>query len=471
VLQVVLLLTQTVYTSAQCSRGYIRVKGAGPCTACAAGKYHEAVGSNTCWDCSSGTYSTVVGATSESTCIECDYNAGLWTLDGGSTRCICQSGFYGPNGTAPCTRCPSGLVTQDFGMTQCVACPEGLHPDRQNRNCEECPSPQVQPPGGDRWDTCVCRTGFVFYDPIYRAENCPTCPPIEYGCTGCQPGYYQDKIGESFCIECPTGMSSSYYATTCTGCPDNMWFWTSMNICVCNTGYIGPRGGPCIQCPAGTYQFLRTETEDKGGCSNCQPGSYQDQLGQPSCVQCVVGTYSNTSSATACVACPDNANSNIPRDACDCNAGYVGPEFGPCTPCAAGTYDSLEGGCWNCQPGSYQDQLAQTSCIQCVVGTYSNTSSATACVACPDNTNSNIPRDACDCNAGYVGPDFGPCTPCVPGSYKDATGFSDCTDCPSGTYSTTPAATECLICGEHSWTPTRSSSVDACVCEVGHGIR
>ena len=79
VLQVVLLLTQAVYTSASCNRGYIRVNGVGPCTACAAGKYHEAVGSNRCFDCSTGTYSTVVGARSESTCIECDYTAGRWT--------------------------------------------------------------------------------------------------------------------------------------------------------------------------------------------------------------------------------------------------------------------------------------------------------------------------------------------------------------------------------------------------------
>lgn len=391
-LHVVLLLTQTVFTSAQCNGGYVKVNGVGPCTACAPGKFHEASGSNRCVDCATGTYSTTVAAKSESTCIQCNSDAGLGTPEQGSTKCVCGAGFYGPNGTAPCTRCPSGKVTQEFAMTECVTCPEGSHSNKWNYNCETCPDTQVQAPGGDRWDTCVCKAGFVLYESQASVDEwCPTCKAIEFGCKGCQPGYFQDKIGQSSCIECHTGTSSSYHATTCVGCPDNMWFWTSMNMCICNKGYIGPRGGPCTPCAAGTYEPLTGKTIEEGGCSNCQPGSYQDQLGQSSCVECVVGTYSDKSAATACV-------------------------------------------------------------------------------TCPDTTTSNIPRDACVCNAGYTGPDFGPCTSCAPGTFKDTTGSADCTDCPSGTYTTTPAAKECLICGEHSSTPPRSSSADACVCENGFGI-
>ena len=54
--------------------------------------------------------------------------------------------------------------------------------------------------------------------------------------------------------------------------------------------------------------------------------------------------------------------------------------------------------------------------------------------SCPANSNSPAGSDAltdCTCNAGFTGPDGGPCSQCAAGKYKSMTGSEACSSCPA----------------------------------------
>jgi len=86
------------------------------------------------------------------------------------------------------------------------------------------------------------------------------------------------------------------------------------------------------------------------------------------------------------------------------------------------------------------------------------------CMQCPANSTSsdNIPSTACQCNAGFQGPDGGPCDPCAAGQYKTVNGSAACTDCLAGQYSSAVGAASnvCQACGvdEHSFPGTKNIS-------------
>ena len=72
------------------------------------------------------------------------------------------------------------------------------------------------------------------------------------------------------------------------------------------------------------------------------------------------------------------------------------------------------------------------------------------------------------CNAGYTGPDGGTCVACTAGKYKTTTGSVACTNCAAGTYSGMVAATTCLTCPGNSTSPSTSSALAACKCNLGY---
>ena len=85
------------------------------------------------------------------------------------------------------------------------------------------------------------------------------------------------------------------------------------------------------------------------------------------------------------------------------------------------------------------------------------------CMQCPANSASsdNLPSiTACQCNAGFQGPDGGPCGPCAAGKYKTVNGSAACTDCLTDQYSSAVGAASdvCQACGvgEHSFTGTNN---------------
>jgi hypothetical protein len=77
---------------------------------------------------------------------------------------------------------------------------------------------------------------------------------------------------------------------------------------------------------------------------------------------------------------------------------------------------------------------------------------------------------SCTCNAGFSGPDGGPCTACVTGKYKTLTGTATCTDCGAGTYSAAVGASTsstCSACPSNSNSTAGSAALTSCTCNTG----
>lgn len=69
------------------------------------------------------------------------------------------------------------------------------------------------------------------------------------------------------------------------------------------------------------------------------------------------------------------------------------------------------------------------------------------CTPCPSNSASQTASTtlrACQCTAGFTGPNGGPCVACVAGKHKSAEGPNDCALCPNGKYKTAPGPGECI---------------------------
>jgi len=78
-------------------------------------------------------------------------------------------------------------------------------------------------------------------------------------------------------------------------------------------------------------------------------------------------------------------------------------------------------------------------CTSCLAGTYSTAVGliSNSCNNCPTLSNSLAASDElvdCQCNTGSTGSDGTPCTSCVAGKYKIATGDAVCTSCLAGKY-------------------------------------
>jgi hypothetical protein len=231
-----------------------------------------------------------------------------------------------------------------------------------------------------------------------------------------------------------------------------------MMTCTCNAGYTGQDGSSCAACVAGKFKIAIGPSV----CSNCESGKYSASVG--------------ADSITACEACPTNSiapeASNELTD-CLCNAGYTVTAVGLCTACKAGKFKAQTGSaeCSECIAGTFSTTLAATSidtCQPCDAGQYSTTvgaDSITACQACPLNSNAPAASNElidCLCDAGFSGPNGGPCTQCDVGKYKASAGPDDCTDCESGKYSSVLGAIAvdtCSACPENSDAPAGSSAM------------
>eukprot|EP00960_Hanusia_phi_P077356 768681-Hanusia_phi.AAC.10 len=187
-------------------------------------------------------------------------------------------------------------------------------------------------------------------------------------------------------------------------CPIAPGGWQDVNLanCSCQLGFYGPRGGPCRSCPA---------------------NSYQDELGMEACKPCPLN--SKTLEAVA-------ARS---RQECICQAGYVGPDGGPCQAVPEDSFKIAPGSQANltgrCPAGSGTMFLkARTSILEC------------------------------RCKPGYSGPDGGPCTICPSNSWKSSWGSASCdSTCPPNSETFGCAGTGGNIACVSFW---------QCVCQAGY---
>ncbi|KAJ1481775.1 hypothetical protein T484DRAFT_1806263, partial [Baffinella frigidus] len=168
-------------------------------------------------------------------------------------------------------------------------------------------------------------------------------------------------------------------------------------------------------------------------------------IGSSSCTKCKAGTYSQTlaaSDAATCLTCPAfsfSLEASSSRLQCLCDAGYTGPDGGPCAICA---------------PGSYKEGAGMFPCTSCPAATYSGLTGAlflANCTACPADSSSlagsNDETD-CVCKPGFSGPLGGPCAICEAGSWCKA----------GSTY----------FCPLNSFAPTGSGAQSDCACVAGY---
>lgn len=167
------------------------------------------------------------------------------------------------------------------------------------------------------------------------------------------------------------------------------------NNCTCNAGFF--RGQP----EASTHQSSPANSTASVNASN----------------------YSETAAASfaayECYPCPWGSMSQIGsvnQSECRCQAGYSGPDGGPCSSCPAGTYKAAPG-----------------------TGT---------CASCPSQANSESGWDSCICNAGYSGQNGTsfPCTACEAGKFKPNIGMGQCSACNQGYFQDEVASTTCFPC-------------------------
>eukprot|EP00961_Rhodomonas_salina_P123809 1668551-Rhodomonas_salina.1 len=96
----------------------------------------------------------------------------------------------------------------------------------------------------------------------------------------------------------------------------------------------------------------------------------------------------------------------------------------------------------------WEHEVGMPIMMRCGSGEYLSNSS-NICTACPEHTTSEASPFViknCACNAGYDGPDGGPCTACEPGKYKDIQGSQPCLRCPVGTFKEASGPGLCLSC-------------------------
>ena len=114
------------------------------------------------------------------------------------------------------------------------------------------------------------------------------------------------------------------------------------------------------------------------------------------------GTYQDASGASRCKDC-------IPAHQCPRGSSVPLPASCPPGTFIAGSFSSVSD-CTDCDAGDVSNG-AYTGCTACSGGNYESNN---VCYNCPANANSasgSVLTD-CLCNAGYTGPDGGPCVQC-----------------------------------------------------------
>ena len=377
----------TVYTLAQ---------SGGVCYACPAGKYDSVT-------------QTEYSSTENSQCTACPAGktsaAGATTIDScfASAPTTCATGQYLRDLSATsCVACDAGKYKTTTGTEACSNCADGQSSSAGAIGCFSCQQGQFTSISGG---PCQCDKGWTGQADHYPTQFQYTGP----SCSACLRGTYKDTLGSVACTPCPFGSDTSSGASV------------SFASCICMSGYLGSAGGPCTACAAGKYE--------------------QERI----CLDCPANTYSAAASTSL--------------SACLCNSGYEGPAGGPCaSPCNAG-FTGPAASCTACVAGKYKTSSGSAVCTNCGAGKYSTSTGATleaACLACPSNSNSasgSAAQSSCACNAGFTGPDGGPCSACPANTYKNTIGSAGCTLCTFGAVSPvgSTSITQCQCDSTQSW--------------------
>jgi len=289
-----------------------------------------------------------------------------------------------------------------------------------------CPPGETSSPDATNPAACLCAPRFT------RINN--TCVP-------CQSGVYKETVSDTACVSCPLHASSLPGSLT-------------LADCLCDSGHTA-------------------------NATLCDP--------------CVHNTYKTHVGSVSCRPCPGNASQALDMLGatalafCQCDAGYSGPDGGPCEACGANFFKPAAGAHASTQCHAHSvSPLASTISAQCVCdlgfssansaqcaaceeGTFKNTTCNQACTACVANTvtvspnvNPNDPiappataLSGCICGPGFFGPLGGPCALCEAGFFCQ--GFLDC-----------GSATACY--NNNSLSVVGSTDDSDCICLPGYWL-
>jgi len=230
----------------------------------------------------------------------------------------------------------------------------------------------------------------------------------------------------SSCALCPVRhwKNGTNQKTVCDPCPlgsgQTLSGGISLAACVCDPGFSGANGGPCVQCEEGKYKSVAGSSSCIAAKAiQCPPGRHRVPLVNV-CTQCPANTWKNgTNNATFC-----------DRDDFVHQRHLLTTGTSLCVECYAGTYSETFAAisiatCVDCLPGTYSGTsgaVSISSCLECMPGTYSGTSGAALISTCVD---------------------------CLPGTYSGTSGaglISSCLECMLGKYSGTSGAALISTC-------------------------
>jgi len=348
----------------------------------------------------------------------------------------CNAGFTGPDDN--CIACVAGKYKSITGSSDCIGCYVGQFSTIVGATynvCQNCASNSDSFEHSDAATGCACNAGWV--------------GPDTGQCVMCEAGKYKTEAGSVLCTDCRAGQYSVVVAATsdrCMYCPhysSSPPASGNLEVCTCNAGAQGPDAGPCALCVAGKYKI----NSGNALCADCLPNQYSEAVGATSnvCQTCSANSQSPAGSGA--------------QTSCKCNAGAQGFDGGSCSLCIAGKYKISSG-----------DAL----CTECLANQYSTAVGAAAnvCQTCAANSQSPAGsgvQTSCICNAGAQGPDAGPCTLCIAGTYKIGSGNALCTNCLANQYSAAVSAVEnvCQTCTTNSQSLVASEEQTSCICNAG----
>ena len=507
-----------------CVPGYAGLVGQAECNICLNGKYTFQANSSICLQCPLNSFHVLLGATSVKSC-------------------QCNAGYTGTieYSDSICTACPAGKFKDNAGNSTCQECPQNTYSEIAASLCIQCPANSSSAANSNSISDCLCDPGFK-----YSSLNGGSCEM-------CLEGTYKNSYANTVCLACEEGkFSSERGSIVCNDCNNNSQSFPLQGgeICKCNAGYIQNTTDlilpVCKPCKANQYQHLSGQTtcvdcpenslspiatESAMGCL-CNDGYFQQDSLLPECQACAAGTYKEAAFSPdndylPCSTCPINSHSIHTSGSlteCICNAGYEGPDGGPCTACVPGKFKSLNGSaaCQSCDMHYFSDVPASTICTSCVTflnsdgaiteqigsgtsedcicdlsqgflqisdefgnrtcsgcqagtyatsngcqnctgGQYADVAGLTACKDCPANSSSyDYPHVACQCHAGYI---------CAPDgeNQTESCPSGNCIACPTNTFKDyTGGATACDACQPNSLSAPASVSQDDCKCDLGH---
>ena len=280
------------------------------------------------------------------------------------------TGFY-------CSSCITGQYQDETGhrITACKLCSYGQYTDQKGSSrCLSCQSTTTKPTslkGAENIKSscsCVAGSGWILQN---DQDICQWCTPGTYSqisaCYTCPEGQYQSTCGQTKCIGCPLGKTSTSDRQSCDYCSKGQ--------------YSDEIGGTCKTCPQTGFSC------EDGIKLGCAPGKFA-RSGVYTCTNCAAGQYSTGAMASGCTLCQKGTYSE--------DSG----QSTPCAKCFTGRYLNSQGAtasssCISCTtissgmttvgPGS-KDEMA---CV-CSPGTFLNPYSSNLkelCFACPEGAN------------------------------------------------------------------------------------